>query len=118
MFFRKFKYAFRGMGKALQEERTFRVMLVCFAFVVALGLLLCVSTLEWAALLLCSGAVLSAEMFNTAIERAVDLASPEKHPLAGKAKDIAAGAVLVISLFAATVGLIIFIPHLISLFAE
>ena len=118
MFFRKFKYAFRGIGKALSEEVTFRIMLVCFALVIALGLLLCVSTIEWAALLLCSGAVLCAEMLNTAIERAVDLASPEKHPLAGKAKDISAGAVLVISLFAAAVALIIFLPHLISLFAE
>ena len=115
MFFRKFQYAFRGIGKALSEEVTFRIMLVCFVLVIALGLLLCVSTLEWAALLLCSGAVLCAEMLNTAIERAVDLASPEKHPLAGKAKDISAGAVLVLSVFAAAVGLIIFIPRIVAL---
>ncbi len=70
---------------------------------------------EWAVLMLCCGAVLCAEMVNTAIERAVDLVSAEKSPLAGKAKDIAAGAVLVISLFAAAAGLIIYIPHVIAL---
>ena len=115
MFFRKFIYAFRGIGKTVREERSFRVMLVCFVLVVAAGVLLHVAALEWTVLMLCCGVVLCAEMLNTAIERAVDLASPGKHPLAEKAKDIAAGAVLVISLFAAVVGLIIFIPHIIAL---
>lgn len=118
MFFRKFGYAFRGIGKALREEKTLRIMLVCFVLVIAAGLLLSVSPLEWMALLICCGAVLCAELLNTAIERAVDLASPEKHPLAGKAKDIAAGAVLVMSLFAVAVGLIVFIPHLIALISR
>lgn len=117
MFFSKFKYALRGIGKALREESTFRIMLVCFVLVLAAGLLLGVTMLEWAALLLCCSAVLCAEMINTAIERTVDIASPEKHPLAEKAKDIAAGAVLVMSLFAAVVGLMIFLPYLIALFA-
>lgn len=117
MFFRKFGYAFRGIGSALREEKTFRVMLICFVLVVAAGFLLSVSAIEWAALLICCGAVLCAELLNTALERTVDIASPERNPLAGKAKDIAAGAVLVMSVFAAAVGLIIFIPHVISLFS-
>lgn len=116
MFCRKFSCAFKGIGKALREEKTFRVMLVCFVLVVAAGVLLRVTLLEWAALLLCCGAVLSAEVFNTAIERVVDIASPDKNPLAEKAKDISAGAVLLMSLFAAAVGLVIFIPHIIALF--
>jgi diacylglycerol kinase len=118
MFCRKFLYAFRGIGKALREELSFRVMAGCFALVIAAGLLLNVTALEWAVLLLCCGAVLAAELINTAIERAVDIAAPEKHPLAEAAKDIAAGAVLVMSLFAAAVGLIIFLPHIIALLAQ
>jgi|AGTN01.1.fsa_nt_gi Diacylglycerol kinase len=118
MLFRKFIYAFRGIGKALREEISFRVMTGCFVLVVAAGLLLRVTALEWAVLLLCCGAVLAAEMVNTALERAVDIAAPEKHPLAEAAKDIAAGAVLMISLFAVAVGLFIFLPHVITLFAQ
>ena len=115
MFFRKFKYAFKGIVKALREEKTFRVMLACFALVIAAAALLRVTLLEWAALLLCCGAVLSAEVMNTALERVVDIASPERNPLAEKAKDISAGAVLVMSIFAAAIGLAIFIPHIVVL---
>jgi diacylglycerol kinase len=115
MFLRKFTYALRGIGKAIREEATLRVMLACLLLVVAAGFLLRVTLIEWAVLTLCGGAVLSAELMNTAIERAVNLASPEKNPLAGAAKDIAAGAVLALSVFAAIVGLIIFIPHIIAL---
>lgn len=116
MSYRSFMYALRGISKALREEKSFRAMLVCFLLIVAAGVWLGVTMLEWAMLLLCCGAVLAAEMINTAVERAVDIASPEKNPLAGAAKDIAAGAVLVISLFAAAVGLIIFVPRFIALF--
>jgi diacylglycerol kinase len=115
MFFRKFIYALRGIGKAIREEKSFRVMLVCFVLLVTASALLRVTLLEWAVLLLCCGAVLAAELLNTAIERAVDIAAPEKHPLAEKAKDIAAGAVLVISIFTVIIGLIIFLPRIIGL---
>ncbi len=118
MFFRKFAYALLGIGKAIRAEKTLRFMLVCLALVIAAGFLLRVTLLEWAVLMLCCGAVLSAEFFNTAIERAVDLASPGQSPLAGAAKDIAAGAVLVISAFAALVALIIFLPHIIVLLSR
>jgi len=117
MFRRKFACAFKGVIRALREEKTLRVMLVCFALVVAAGFALRVTLPEWAALLLSCGAVLSAEVMNTALERAVDVAAPEKSALAEAAKDISAGAALVMSLFAAAVGLVIFIPHLIALFA-
>ena len=115
MFFRKFAIALQGVGKAIRAEVTLRFMLVCFVLVVVAGFLLRVTLLEWAVLMLCCGAVLSAELFNTAIERAIDLASPGKSERAGAAKDIAAGAVLVLSGFAAIVALIIFIPHIAAL---
>jgi diacylglycerol kinase len=60
--------------------------------------------------------VLGAEMINTSLENIVDIISPEHHPLAGRAKDIAAGAVLLTAILAATVGLIVFVPKLFNLF--
>lgn len=63
---------------------------------------------------LCIGVVIAAELFNTAIERLVDLVSPGRHPLAGQVKDIAAGAVLVCAAAAAIIGLIIFVPYVIE----
>jgi len=60
--------------------------------------------------LMCIGMVVGAEMINTAIENVVDLASPDQHPLAGKAKDIAAGAVLICAIISVIIGLLIFVP--------
>ncbi len=110
-----FKYAFLGIRGALKEGRNFRIMAVCFIVVIAAGILLGLSGLEWAAILLCCAGVLSLEMVNTAMESAVDLATDEYKPLAKKAKDTAAGAVLVFCLFSAAIGFIIFIPRLIDL---
>jgi diacylglycerol kinase (ATP) len=67
---------------------------------------------------LCIGMVVAAELVNTAIESVVDLVSPERHPLAAQAKDVAAAAVLVCAVAAAIVGLIIFIPYLTRLFVS
>ena len=61
---------------------------------------------------LCFGLVLAAEGFNTAIERLVDLVSPDYHPIAGDVKDVAAGAVLICAIAAAIVGMIVFIPYI------
>ncbi|WP_340582351.1 diacylglycerol kinase family protein, partial [Staphylococcus aureus] len=68
------------------------------------------SRMEWYIVLLLIALMFALEMMNTAIERVVDLASPEIHPLAKQAKDIAAGAVLVFALFSAIIGLLIFLP--------
>ena len=115
MLYRSFQYAFKGIARIIREERNFRIMIVCFVLVVIVGILVDLSGIEWALVLLCGGGVLCFEMLNTAIESAVDLAKPETHPLAGKIKDIAAGFVLVFSMFAAAIGLIIFLPHIIAL---
>ena len=68
--------------------------------------------IEWIAIIICIGVVIAAEAFNTAIERLVNLTSPEWNPIAGEAKDIAAGAVLICAVAAAIVGLVIFIPYI------
>ena len=84
------------------------------ATVVAIGLgFYCqLSRLEWALIALAVAGVWTAELMNTAIEALTDLASPDFHPLAGKAKDVAAGAVLLAAIGALVVGALVFIPHL------
>ena len=69
---------------------------------------------EWIAIILCFGVVLAAEGFNTAIERLVNLVSPERNPIAGDVKDIAAGSVLICAIVAAIVGIIIFMPYVLA----
>ena len=64
--------------------------------------------------ILCFGVVLAAEGFNTAIERLVNLVSPERNPIAGDVKDIAAGSVLICAIVAAIVGIIIFMPYVLA----
>lgn len=83
--------------------------------VVAAGFWFNVTTMEWCVLLLAIGLVWTAEALNTAIEFAIDLVTPDYHELAGKSKDIAAGAVLLASIVSASVGLIIFWPHFASM---
>jgi len=73
-----------------------------------------ISRSEWIAVIMAIGLVLTVELLNTSIESVVDLASPEFHQLAGQAKDVAAGAVLASSLTSASIGLFIFVPHLIE----
>jgi diacylglycerol kinase (ATP) len=73
-----------------------------------------ITSTEWCIVILCFGIVLAAEGFNTAIERLVDLVSPDYHPIAGAVKDIAAGAVLLCAIASAIVGTIIFLPYLMN----
>ena len=79
---------------------------------VALGFALKLAAWEWCAVALSIASVWAAECFNTAMEGIVDLASPERRPLAGRIKDLAAGAVLAAAIGAAVVGAIIFAPKL------
>lgn len=115
--FRSFKFAFTGVKHGL-EEYNMRVHLVITIIVLLMGILFSITLLEWVALVLAIGLVLTAELFNTAIEEVCDVltdAHPNSHKKAGKPKDISAGAVLLASVVASTVGLIIFLPHLLSL---
>ena len=85
-------------------------MIAAMAVIIA-GIVLGITRNEWIMVVMCIGTVLAAELFNTAIEKLVDLVSPERHPVAGRVKDIAAGAVLICAVAAAIIGLIIFIPY-------
>ena len=106
-------FALTGIFTAFQEERNMRKHAVTSLLVVLAGFVFQVSKIEWLFLLLSIFLVIAFEIFNSAIENVVDLASHYHFSmLAKKAKDMAAGAVLVVSLFAAVTGLIIFIPRI------
>lgn len=109
---RSFGYAWKGIRCCVGKEQNLSFHLIATVLVVIAGWQLGITRTEWAILLLCIGIVIAAELFNTAIEKLVDLVSPGRHPLAGQVKDIAAGAVLVCAAAAAMVGLIIFVPYL------
>ncbi|MEK4230038.1 diacylglycerol kinase family protein [Solibacillus sp. FSL H8-0538] len=108
-FFHSFGYAAQGIMTATKEQNM-RFHLLCGAFVLIAGLWTGLSTTEWLILVLVTALVVATELINTAIERVVDLASPELHPLAKDAKDVAAGAVLVIACASVIIGVLIFIP--------
>ena len=107
--FRKsFLFAIQGFRTAVVTERNIKVMLCVGALAVAAGLIVGLDPLSWAIVLLCCAVVIMAELFNTAIETVVDLVAPEFHPLAGRAKDIAAAAVWFLSFVVAIVGVLVY----------
>ena len=106
-----FGHAFRGIWSALRSEVHMRFHAVATAVVAGLGLYYRLGRLEWALVGLAIAGVWTAELLNTAIEALTDLASPDFHPLAGKAKDIASGAVLLAAAGAVVVGALVFGPH-------
>ena len=107
-----FGHAGRGVWLALRSEVHLRFHAVATVVVLGLGLYCHLNRLEWALVALAVAGVWTAELLNTAIEALTDLASPDFHPLAGKAKDVAAGAVLLAAAGAAVVGALVFGPHL------
>ena len=92
------------------------IHLIASVLVIVLGFFFQINTSDWIVLILCIGMVLGAEALNTSIEELTNLVSPDYHEQAGKVKDLAAGAVLIISLMAAIIGLIIFIPKIMLMF--
>ena len=110
-----FRHAFHGLKTAFSEEDHIKIQLIFAIAVIFSGFVFEVSLAEWIILLFCIGLVLGLELMNSAIESLTDLVTREKHPLAGKAKDIAAASVLVASMISAIIGLIIFIPKIFEL---
>ena len=109
-----FGHAGRGVWSALRSEVHLRFHAAATVAVAGLGFYYRLGRLEWALVALAVAGVWTAELLNTAIEALTDLASPDFHPLAGKAKDVAAGAVLLAAAGAAVVGALVFGPHLFS----
>ncbi len=113
---RSFKFAFEGLAHFFKTEHNAWIHLVATAVVITLGLVFNVSTHEWLWLSLAIALVFISEIFNSAIERSVDLSTTEINPIAKQAKDLSAGATLVAAIFALIVGLTVFIPHLVDYF--
>lgn len=111
---KSFKYAFNGIWQVLVREPNFRIHTLAAVVVVIFGFICDLNTTEWIIIAITIGAVMSAEIFNSAIENIVDLVHPERSKQAGLIKDMAAGAVLVLAIAAAIVGFIIFIPKMID----
>jgi diacylglycerol kinase len=112
---RSFGYAFKGLAYAAKTQLNFRIHLFATVLAVAAGLWLHISTHDWEWIILSITFVLVAELFNTAIETLTDLVSPEYNELAGRVKDVSAGAVTVAAIFALITGLIVFLPKLLLL---
>ncbi len=110
-----FKYAITGIITSIKKERNMKIHLSIMIIVIIFGIVLKISRVEWLICLILFGMVLSGELFNTAIETAVDISSPNISELAKKAKDISAGAVLISAIASAICGLIIFLPKIINL---
>ena len=109
---KSFGYAFKGIASLIRKEHNAWIHCTAIVLVTIAGFHFGITPTEWCIVVLCFGLVLAAEGFNTAIERLVDLVSPDFHPIAGDVKDVAAGAVLICAIASAIVGLIVFIPYL------
>jgi diacylglycerol kinase (ATP) len=116
-FFRSFTFAWSGILDFIKNHRNAQIHFFATALVVFVGFYFGLSKLEWAAIVLCIFTVTALEAMNSAIEYLTDLVSPDYHPLAGKVKDMAAGAVLLSAIGAAIVGILIFWPYFLALFA-
>ena len=111
---KSFGYAFKGIAKLIQKEHNAWIHCTAIIIVTLGGIYFNITPIEWCIVILCFGIVLAAEGFNTAIERLVDLVSPDYHPIAGDVKDIAAGAVLICAIAAAIIGITIFGPYFLN----
>lgn len=110
-----FKYAGEGIVSSFKSERNMKIHIFIMIMVIIFGFLLEISKLEWIICVMLFSAVISGELFNTAIETIVDMVSPEKNDKAKLAKDVSAGAVLVVALGAAIAGVVIFVPKVVGL---
>lgn len=111
---KSFGYALQGIKSFIKVEHN--AWIHCFAMtcVIIAGCCFGITATEWICVVLCFGMVLTAEAFNTAIERLANVVSPDFHKGIGDVKDVAAGAVLITAIAAAVVGLIIFIPYILN----
>lgn len=111
---RSFRYAWSGLLWLVSSQPNARIHLVATVCAIAVGFWLKIAPLEWCAILVVTGAVWSAEAVNSALELLADHLHPQEHPLVGRAKDVAAGGVLVAAIVAVAVGVLVFGPKLVE----
>jgi diacylglycerol kinase len=113
-FIRSVYYAWSGIKHSLLEQRNLKVQVGIAAVTIAAGIYFDIALIEWCVVLLAIALVIGLEIVNTAIENLVDLVTTEWKPLAGKIKDMAAGAVLSASVISLVVGIIVFKKYCIA----
>ena len=107
-----FKYAIQGILTSFKTERNMKIHICIMILVIIVGILFEINKYEWIICVICFAIVIGGELFNTAIETVVDMVMPYKNEKAKLAKDVSAGAVLVLAMGAAIVGFIIFMPKI------
>ena len=112
--YKSFGYAFQGIFNTIRTERNIKIHCAAAILVTIFGIWLQISKTEWMICFILFGLILALELVNTAVEATVDLFTEERKPLAKKAKDAAAGAVLIAAIFAAVIGILIFMPKLLE----
>lgn len=112
---KSFKWAFKGLFDLFRNHPNAQIHLLAVLVVSGAGIFLGLSAIEWCLVLLCMVLVIGMEAMNTALEYLTDLVSPDYHPLAAKAKDVAAGAVLICAIGAVGIAAIIFLPKILDL---
>ena len=107
-----FEYALSGIKTAIKNEPNFKFQLIVAFLTLALGYYLQLSTTEFAILILVICMVLVLELINTALESLIDISSPDIHPKAKIAKDVAAASVLIAALTSIFIGVLLFLPKI------
>ncbi len=105
---RSMGFAFDGLRYAFRSQRSLRIESIIAGFIVVIGFALNISRLEWVIVIISISFVIGLELVNTALEAVVDLVSPEYHPVAKVAKDVASAAVLTGGVGGLVAGLVIF----------
>ncbi len=115
---RSFGYAKNGLVYAYKHEQTVWIYIPVFILVIACSFFFGLNSFEWVIVILLLGLMFALEIVNTAIEKTVDLVTLKKHPLAKAAKDLSSAAVLIMAVTSTIIGLIIFVPKIISYIEE
>jgi len=105
------RFAFNGIAHSFRNQLSLRIHVAIATIVILTGWLLEISIVEWCIIVICIGSVISAELFNTALENHVNMTHPDWNEAAGHTKDVAAGAVLVVAIVSCIIGVIIFLPR-------
>lgn len=114
--YKSFYHAFCGILSCLKEERNMFIHFSIMCLVIIFGFIFNIKLSEWIVCIILFSLVMALELVNTAIETTIDICSPQINPKAKIAKDTAAGAVLLTAIASAIIGLIIFIPKIMTIF--
>ena len=110
-----FKYAIEGIWTSFKTERNMKIHIFIMILVIIAGIILKINKSEWIICIILFAIVIGSELFNTSIETIVDMVMPEKNEKEKIAKDVSAGAVLVVAIGAAIIGLVIFVPRILNI---